>query len=165
MDNSVFIAQNIKHMPDLIRQGFILDKIDQKLIAALRHNARASVSELAARVGVTRTTLRSRLEKLEQRGEIIGYSVITRADVADVPVRALMMLTINGHGADRVLARLSGIPEVAALHTTNGKWDMVVEINTQSLAMLDSVLSQIRRFEGVSQSETSILLKTRKAAT
>ena len=139
-----------------------MDNVETKLITALRHNARASLSTLAGLVGVTRATVRTRLEKLEARGDIIGYTVVTKGEIAGQPVRALMMIGIEGRGTDRIVARISGIPEVQAVHTTNGKWDLVVEIGTDALVELDRVLAVIRRFDGVQSSETSILLASRK---
>ncbi|MCF6271749.1 MAG: Lrp/AsnC family transcriptional regulator [Rhodobacteraceae bacterium] len=139
-----------------------MDDIDNRLIAALRHDARASLSALAGLVGVTRATVRSRLEKLEARGDILGYRVVTKGDIVARPVRALMMIFIEGRGAGRILARISGLPEVRAVHTTNGKWDMVVEIGVETLEELDGVLATIRRFDGVNSSETSILLASKK---
>jgi len=139
-----------------------MDDLDAKIVAALRHDARAPLSTLAALVGITRATLRLRMQKLEQRGDIIGYSVVTKADMAAQPVRALMMLEIEGRGTERIVARISGLPEVSAVHSTNGKWDLVLEIGTLTLLELDRVISDIRRFDGVQSSETSILLATRK---
>ncbi len=141
-----------------------MDEIEIRLISALRHNARASLSTLAGLLGVTRATVRTRLEKLEKRGDILGYTVVTRGDVAGLPVRALMMIGIEGRGTERIVARISGIPEVQAVHSTNGKWDLVVEIGTETLIELDRVLAAIRRFDGVQNSETSILLASRKVS-
>ncbi len=142
-----------------------MDKIDEKLIGLLRRNGRASHAELSADMGMSRATIRARLDKLTGSGEIIGYTVIVKSDVAEQPVRGLMMIGIEGRGTERIVARLSGIAAVQAVHTTNGKWDLVVEIGTETLAELDAVLAQIRRFDGVTSSETSILLATRKAQT
>ena len=141
-----------------------MDDIEAKLITALRHNARAPLSTLASLVGVTRGTVRTRLEKLEARGDILGYTVVTKGDIAGQPVRALMMIGIEGRGTERIVARISGIPEVQAVHSTNGKWDLVVEIGTEALTELDRVLANIRRFDGVQSSETSILLASRKVS-
>jgi DNA-binding Lrp family transcriptional regulator len=140
-----------------------MDSTDEALIAALRHNARASLAELSAELGLSRATVRVRLEKLQARGEILGFTVVTRADVARDPVRALMMIGIEGRGADRIQRQLGQMAEVRAVHATNGRWDVVAELGTPSLEALDAVLSRIRRLEGVAASETSLLLATRKA--
>ena len=139
-----------------------MDELDQRLIAALRRDGRASLSDLAHDLGVTRTTVRARMQRLLSSGEIAGFTALTRADVTSAPVRGLMMLQVEGRGTDRVMSRLSGMPEVQAFHTTNGTWDLIVEIATDTLEHFDAVLFAIRRIEGVSRSETNLLLSTRR---
>jgi len=141
-----------------------MDDIDQRLISALRHDARASLSDLAVELGVSRTTVRGRIERLRRSGEIVGFTVVLRGDVADDPVRGLMMIGIEGRGTDRILRQLSGLSAVRAIHSTNGRWDLIVEIGTGTLEELDDVLARIRRFDGVTTSETNLLLRTRKAS-
>ncbi|MDP3862478.1 MAG: Lrp/AsnC family transcriptional regulator [Phaeovulum sp.] len=139
-----------------------MDDTDQRLIAALRRDGRASLSDLALALGLSRATVRARMERLVTRGEISGFTVLTRADVTASPVRGLMMLGIEGRGTDRIVSRLMGLASVQAVHSTNGKWDLIVELGTQTLAQLDDILAQIRRFEGVTTSETSLMLTTRR---
>lgn len=139
-----------------------MDDLDHRLITALRRDGRASLADLAQELGVTRTTVRARLRRLLASGEIAGFTVLTRAEVASAPVRGLMMLQVEGRGTDRVMARLSGRPEVTAFHTTNGTWDLIVEIGTTTLEAFDEALFAIRRIEGVSRSETNLLLSTRR---
>ncbi|SEP56595.1 Lrp/AsnC family transcriptional regulator [Thalassovita taeanensis] len=140
-----------------------MDDLDQALISALRHDARASLSTLSDQLGVSRTTVRGRIERLQQRGEIVGFSVVTRGDVARDPVRGLMMVGIEGRGADRIVRQLTGMAEVRAVHTTNGRWDLIVELGTRTLEELDAALTAIRRLDGISVSETNLLLATRKS--
>lgn len=141
-----------------------MDKTDEQLIAALRHDARASYSDLAARLGLSRSTVRARIAQLQTRGDIIGFSVVTRADVARDPVRGLMMIGIEGRGAERIKRNLGQMVELRAVHSTNGRWDLIVEIGTATLADFDRVLDRIRRLDGVMSSETSLLLSTRKSS-
>ncbi|SEK31708.1 transcriptional regulator, AsnC family [Roseovarius nanhaiticus] len=141
-----------------------MDETDRALISALRHDARASLSDLAASLGVSRTTVRSRIEKLQRSGEIVGFSVVLKADAARDPVRGLMMLGIEGRGTERIFRQLSGLSAVRGAHSTNGQWDIIVEIGAPTLEEFDRVLTQIRRLDGVVSSETSLLLSTRKSA-
>lgn len=136
--------------------------MDQALISALRHDARASLSDLAITLGMSRATVRSRIEKLRESGQILGFTVVLKADTAQDPIRGLMMLSIEGRGTDRILRQLGGLPQVRAIHSTNGRWDVILELGTETLEEFDQVLAKIRRFEGVAQSETSLLLTTRK---
>lgn len=141
-----------------------MDDLDQKLIATLRQNARLSYSELSHVLDVSRSTVRARMERLEARGVIRGYTVVMRGDVAPDAVRGLMMVGIAGRGTDRILHSLRGLPEVRRVHATNGQWDLILELGTETLAQFDDVLSRIRRFDGIERSETNLLLATRKGA-
>lgn len=139
-----------------------MDKLDESLLAALKRDARASLSDLAVRLGVTRATVRARLDRLVQSGEIAGFTVLTRADLAPAPVRGLMMLQIEGQGTERVMARLSGMGAVSAHHTTNGTWDLIAEVQADTLEAFDAALFAIRRIQGVTRSETHLLLSSRR---
>lgn len=140
-----------------------MDDVDQKLIAELRRDGRAALSDLADRLGVSRATVRSRMERLTDRGEIAGFTVLTRSDVTAAPVRGLIMIGIEGRGGEKVMARLAGISAVMAVHSTNGKWDLIAELSTQTLLELDDVIHRIRNLDGVVTSETNLLLSTRRA--
>ena len=141
-----------------------MDETDSRLIAALRHNARASLSDLGQALNLSRATVRARIMRLQERGQIVGFSVVTRADVMHDPVRGLMMIGIEGRGTERITRQLGTMPEVRAVHSTNGRWDVIVEIGTETLEQFDAVLTRIRRLDGINASETNLLLKTRKAA-
>ncbi|MGI1663458.1 Lrp/AsnC family transcriptional regulator [Palleronia sp. KMU-117] len=141
-----------------------MDKTDERLIAALRVDARASLSDLAQGLGLSRTTVRARIERLQRDGQIVGFTVLTKADVATAAVRGLMMIGIEGRGATRIIRQLQGLPEVRAIHSTNGRWDLIVQIETATLEALDAVLARIRQFDGVSTSETNLLLSTKAAS-
>jgi DNA-binding Lrp family transcriptional regulator len=139
-----------------------MDKTDGDLIAALKRNGRASLSDLAAELGVTRSTVRVRLDRLVQGGEIAGFTVLTRSDVRPDAVRGLMMLEIAGRGAEKTRQHLQRMPEVQVVHSTNGTWDLIAEIGTDTLESFDEILFAIRRLEGVTRSETNLLLSTRR---
>lgn len=138
----------------------IMDATDQRLVTLLRHDGRRSLSDLAEALGLTRTTVRARLDRLRQSGEIVGFTVILRADAVELPVRGIMMIEVEGHAADRVINALNGFPEVSAVHTTNGKWDLIAELGTADLIAFDQVLRRIRLISGITASETSLLLAT-----
>ena len=141
-----------------------MDKTDERLIAALKEDGRASISDLAASLNLSRTTVRTRLDRLQASGDILGFSVVLKRDVASQPVRGLMMIGIEGRGTDRITRQLIALPQVRAVHSTNGRWDLIVAIGADTLEEFDTVLAQIRRFDGIAHSETNLLLNTKKAA-
>ena len=103
--------------------------------------------------------------RLLERQEILGFTAITRADAQDAPVRGLMLIGIEGRGADRIMARLTAMAQVTAVHSTNGRWDLIVDLAAGSLSELDDVLRRIRDLDGVMTSETNLILSTRRAGT
>ncbi|MEO0399216.1 MAG: Lrp/AsnC family transcriptional regulator [Pseudomonadota bacterium] len=140
-----------------------MDDTDRTLIATLRRDARASISEIADAVGVTRATVRARLARLEAGGEIVGYTVVTRGDDAPLAVRGVTMIAVEGKGTEAVIGRLLGMAHIQSLHTTNGRWDIIIEIGAQTLPELDALLRDIRVIDGVASSETSLYLSTRRS--
>lgn len=140
-----------------------MDDLDKGLIRALQRDGRAAVSDLAMDLGVTRATIKARMDRLRESGDIAGFTVLTRADVAAHPVRGLMMLGIEGRGTERVRRALLNVVEVQAVHSTNGTWDLIVELGAATLVALDEVLFRIRRMDGITRSETSLLLSTQRA--
>ena len=139
-----------------------IDDIDQRLIALLRNDARMPVAKLAAQAGVSRATATARIERLRRDGIIAGFTVVLQSNVDTGGVRAITMIEIDGKQEEAVTRRLMGLPEVRQLHTTNGRWDVVAEIEATSIAALDDLLRAIRQIDGIANTDTSILLKERK---
>jgi DNA-binding Lrp family transcriptional regulator len=139
-----------------------MDTLDRRLLALLRENARASIASLAKTLGVARGTVQNRIARLEHDGTIVGYSVRLKPQVEEHRIRALMTIAVEGNRIEAVITALRGDPAVGALHSTNGRWDIVAELRAESLAAFDEVLGRIRRLEGIASTETSLLLSTFK---
>jgi len=139
-----------------------MDDLDYQLVALLRSDGRRSVSDLAADLNVSRATVRSRMERLVEKGEILGFTAVLRDDWRDLPIRAVTLVEIAGRNTDPVTRKLGAMTEVRAIHTTNGKWDLVLDIATRDLGAFDDVLNRIRLIEGIANTETNLLLTTRK---
>lgn len=142
----------------------VMDKTDREIIAILRHSGRASVSEIAATLKLARATVRARIDRMLKRGDVLGFTVVLKADTAEQAVRGQMMIEIEGRGTERVIEQLSALASVRAIHTTNGRWDLIVELGAERLEGFDDALRQIRLIEGIAKSETNLLLATRKFA-
>jgi len=139
-----------------------LDDTDYRLLAILRDNARTPVTSLAHALGVSRGTVQNRIDKLVQNGVIRGFTVRLKPEAEPHAIRAMTLIQVVGQKADSVIRDLRGYPEVRALHTTNGKWDIVAEIETDHLEQFDEVLRRIRMIGGIAGTETSILLSSYK---
>lgn len=137
-----------------------MDSTDQSLISLLRQNARYAVADLAKKLGLSRGTVRNRMLRLEDSGVIVGYTVQLRPDTQIQTIRAWMSIAIEGNMSRQVIASLLGEPCIVALHDTNGRWDLLAELEAASLADLGQALERIRLIRNISNSETSIHLKS-----
>ncbi|GBD56718.1 Lrp/AsnC family transcriptional regulator [Gluconobacter wancherniae] len=136
----------------------IFDKLDRQLLAILRQDGRAPVAKLAAAIGVSRGTVQLRLDRLLESGAILGFTV--RARENHDTIRAIMLIEVAGKSTTTVIRSLRAVPELHALHTTNGAWDLIAEIRTDTLENFDRVLREVRMIDGVLNSETSLMLST-----
>ena len=144
------------HMHNLIN----ISPTDRKLLAALSRNARASITTLAQDLGVSRATAQASLDKLVAGNVITRFTIdIDPSENVDV-IRAISLIEVKGNMASMVVQALRKSPEVTRVSSTNGSWDLVVEIETSSLAEFDRLLRIIRELAGILNSETSLLLKT-----
>lgn len=139
-----------------------LDDVDKQLLALLRQDARMSVVALAKHLRVARATVQNRVTRLEKGGVIVGYTVRLKPAAEPHQIRALMTIAVEGNRAKDVMTVLRGHPNVATIHSTNGRWDMIAELRADTLESFDRVLGAIRLIDGIANTETSILLSTHK---
>src|SRR5699024_2584200 len=121
-----------------------LSDLDRRLISELRRDGRAPISALAERLGVSRATVTKRIDKLTAEGVIVGFSVRVRDPGETGEVRGLSLIELHGRATSHVIAELRGYPEITALHTTNGAWDLIAEISCNDLQEFDALLTRLR---------------------
>jgi DNA-binding Lrp family transcriptional regulator len=137
-----------------------MDDLDHRLLALLRADARKSAAALAKRLRVSRGTVQNRIARMRADGVIQGFTVRTGPAHEPNRIRAIMTIAIEGERSRAVIAALRGLPEVAAIHTTNGRWDLVAELETATLGEFGRTLDEVRTIDGIASTETSILLAT-----
>lgn len=138
----------------------IMDDTDQQLISLLRQNARMNIADLAHKLGVSRGTVNNRLRKLEDSQVIVGYTIKLRPEAEPERIKAWMGVLIEGNTTRQVISSLLGEPSVVALHDTNGRWDLLAEVEAASMKELSDALERIRLISGIRSTETNIHLAT-----
>jgi DNA-binding Lrp family transcriptional regulator len=141
----------------------MMDDLDRRLLALLRSDSRAPVAALAARLKVSRGTVQNRIDRMMRPGGAIqGFTVRTRPELEESRIRAIMGIAIEGERSAAVIKALRGLPEVDKIHTTNGRWDLIAELEVETLEAFSRALDAIRELEGIAATETSLLLATQK---
>ncbi len=105
---------------------------------------------------------RARINRLLDTGTIQGFTFAI-GEVPGARVRAITAIKVGGQAAENVFRRLTGYSEIHAIYSTNGRWDIVAEIETTNLEAFDVLLREIRRIPGTSDSEANILLASHKS--
>lgn len=138
-----------------------MDDTDRKLLALLGENARRPVADLARDLGLARSTVQARLERLERTGTITGYALRLGEDATLGQIRATVLLALEPRATGAVIARLARMPEVAAAHTASGRADLVLTLAAPTTAALDAALDRLGTIDGVKSTETLIHLSTK----
>ena len=135
-----------------------MDELDRNLLALLRADSRIPAAALAQRLKVSRGTVQNRIARLQAQGVIQAFTVRTRPEIEAQRVRAVMCIAIEGERSAAVVRRLKGFPSIDRIYTTNGRWDLIAELEVADLAEFSRALDDIRTVEGIAMTETSILL-------
>lgn len=134
---------------------------DKQLLGLLKLNARESVASLARKLGVSRTTVQDRLRRLEVSKVIDGYYVRLAEEVSTASIRAFVTLEVEPRRTQEVTRALVKLPAVSALYTVSGKFDLVVLLAAENADELDRLLDRIGEVEGVTGTESAIILSTK----
>ncbi|HEY8908122.1 MAG TPA: Lrp/AsnC family transcriptional regulator [Rhodoferax sp.] len=134
------------------------DALDRELLALLQINARESAANLARKLGTARTTVLSRLSRLERDGVIAGYTVRLAQDMLSQGLQAFVGLTVQPKAGRSIEERLQRMPEVRQLCAVSGEFDYVLLLRAESAVRLNALLDDIRNLEGVVKTTTSVAL-------
>ncbi|GBR71897.1 Lrp/AsnC family transcriptional regulator [Gluconobacter kanchanaburiensis] len=135
------------------------DQTDQALLDILRRNARTPTAVLARRLGVSRTTLQGRIERLERQGHIRGYTLVESSD--DDLVRAHVSIVLTPRHRQKVERDLKTLPELRELHAVSGASDLIALLGASTTESINRAIDDIGQLEGVERTVSAIILSTR----
>ncbi|MEO7252839.1 MAG: Lrp/AsnC family transcriptional regulator [Casimicrobium sp.] len=154
------VARNLSS-PQPVNLSLALDATDRELLALLQANARESVTTLSKKLGVARTTVIARMERLQTSGVVTGYSVRLNQATLEKSLQAYVGLAVEPRAGREVLKRLAKMPEIKLVCSVSGEFDYVAWIRADSPNALDRLLDEIGETEGVSKTTTSVVLAER----
>ncbi len=138
----------------------VLDDLDHRLIALLRSNSRTPVAALARELGVNRSTVTSRIDRLVDNGVIEGFTLRVSGDLEHDSVQGVMLVATENSRSPEIVRELRGYPELEQLHSTTGTWDLVLQIRAKNLSEFDLVLERVRAVPGVRTTQTNLLFSS-----
>ena len=138
-----------------------MKELDNQIIALLKRNARILVTQMARELGVSRVTIDAHIKKMETSGVISGYTVKLGTEEFRHKVSGWILISVQANKEEHAIEQMIGMPEITRLHTTNGKWDLAAEIQAATLEHFDAVISKLRQIDGITETDTSLLLSSR----
>ena len=138
-----------------------MKELDNQIIALLKRNARILVTQMARELGVSRVTIDAHIKKMETSGVISGYTVKLGTEEFRHKVSGWILISVQANKEEHAIEQMVGMPEITRLHTTNGKWDLAAEIQVATLEHFDAVISKLRQIDGITETDTSLLLSSR----
>ena len=138
-----------------------MKELDNQIIALLKRNARILVTQMARELGVSRVTIDAHIKKLETSGVISGYTVKLGTEEFRHKVSGWILISVQANKEEHAIEQMIGMPDITRLHTTNGKWDLAAEIQVATLEHFDAVISKLRQIDGITETDTSLLLSSR----
>lgn len=134
---------------------------DQQLLSVLRGNARATTTQLAKILGVSRSTAQKRLERLETEGVIAGYTVQLSSEYLDQEIKAHVMITVSPRMTADIISQMEKLEGIRAIYSVSGPHDLIAEVAAMSVTDLDGMIDKIIAIEGVERTVSSVILSTR----
>ncbi len=138
-----------------------MDETDRRLIDLLRADARAPTTRLARALGMSRTTVQSRLERLERSGVIAGYTVRLAESHERGLIQAYVMMTVSHRRANDVAAAARRLSAVRRLQAVSGPFDLVAAVAASSVAEMDAAIDALGDIPGVERTTSSIVLASK----
>ena len=148
-------------MTNLVPEGRPMNDLDARIVALLKRNARMSVTQMSLELGVSRVTIDAHIKKMEASGVITGYTVTLGTEEFRHNVSGWIMINVDANREEDVIQHLVAFPQITRLFTTNGRWDLAAEIQTQTLETFDTAISSLRQIAGIRETDTSLLLSSR----
>lgn len=151
-------ALSVAHLREFALE---IDEIDQQIVALLRENARRSFQDIGSRVALSAPAVKRRVDRLEQRGVIRGYSAVLDHAALGWSTHAVVSLYCDGRmTGDEILAAAGRHPEVAAAHTVAGESSAILHLFARDTVHLEEALQRLREAKGVLRTQTQVVLST-----
>jgi DNA-binding Lrp family transcriptional regulator len=138
-----------------------MDDLDLRLIDLLRADARTPAAVLARELGLSRTTVQSRLDRLERQGIVAGYTVRLSEAHERGLIHAYVLMTTSHKRAAAVTSAIRKIAAVRRLHSVSGPFDMIAELVAPSVTDMDTQIDALGAIDGVERTTSTIVLSTK----
>lgn len=135
------------------------DDIDERILAVLSQDARASYGAIGHRVGLSAPAVKRRVDRLRSSKVIQGFTIRVDAQQLGQAVEAFVELFCEGKvSPERLRVMVAGVPQVQAAYTVAGDADALLHVVATDMAEFERVLEQIRDHRGIAKTQSTVVL-------
>ena len=142
-----------------------IDSTDRTIIRMLQDDARTAFKKIAEKIGVSEATVFVRVKKLRERGVIKRFTAIVSPELVGKSLTAFVLINTEPKKLENVLSTLSRMDDVYEAYDVTGAYYAIVKIRTQNRETLARIIDQIGMIDGVTRTETAIVLRCVKEET
>jgi DNA-binding Lrp family transcriptional regulator len=134
------------------------NEFDQRILEILRVDSRKSFVEIGKELGLSESAIRRRIKNLIDDGSISRFTI---EENSDKKTSAITLLSVSSTtDTNSVASKLQNIKGVKIIYEITGQYDVAVILSSDSINEINSSIDDIRRIEGVSDTDTVIILRT-----
>jgi DNA-binding Lrp family transcriptional regulator len=137
-----------------------INATDRRLLSLLQSNARESVAALSRKLGIARTTVQERINRMERNGTIAGYSLIMQRDPFDLYAESVVLISISNRKMKTVTDHLREFPEIVLCQVVSGEFELVCRVRVAHLEDMQPFLEGVGEIPGVERVRSIIVLTT-----
>jgi len=142
-----------------------IDDIDREILRMLQDNSRVAFKRIAEKVGVSEATIFVRVKNLKKKGVIKRFTVIVSPELLGKSLTAFVLINSEPKKLESVLETLSGMDDVYEVYDVTGAYYVIAKIRTENRESLAKIIDRIGMIDGVTRTETAIVLKSVKEET
>lgn len=139
-----------------------IDEVDVRILSRLRDNARLSNVDIARDLGISEATVRRRIQSLEDKGIIQGYSCYLNYHLIENPVKAYVHLSLDPSRRESVVGKIVAHPRAIAVYRVTGDHDVLAVMFFIDMSELHDFLDHYLQLEGIREVRTQIVMSPYK---
>ncbi len=139
-----------------------MDAVDEKLLELLTANSREGTSSLARKLGLSRSTVQDRINKLVDRKVIAGFTVKKHPEFEGKFITAHVLLSIDQKYAQQAIGLMKTHGPIKTMYVVSGAYDLIAIVKAPTMEEIDQTLDFILAISGVNKTTTSLVLSAKK---
>ncbi len=139
-----------------------LDDVDKKLLDILQENADLTYAELGKILGISPSTVYTRVKRLRERGYIKRIVAEVSPEMMGYNLRSLVFLSVDVKKYNEIVNQLLKYPQIKTIYDITGEWTFAIEALVKDHKELTDLLDNIGSIEGIQQTSTAVVLRVIK---